>query len=152
MSYDSDAMTAGQIVEATYRVAHALYALKSTRHLIDEATYRTVDGNLRHAQETVALIGHAPELPTGRQAEALAAIRQHIDEDTEASLLGTNELKWASAGRLAFRPRLAARLALALWAEARHGWHRLTGTYDTAVFTGTRLAPVQPGEDNQQQG
>jgi hypothetical protein len=63
-------------------------------------------------------------------------------DDNEASLPGANELKWPNAGRLIMRPRLAARLALALWAEARHSWHRLADTYDTEIYNGTRLAPV----------
>jgi hypothetical protein len=40
------------------------------------------------------------------------------------------------------RPVLVGRLALALWAELRHSWHRLTGSYDTAIFSGARLTPA----------
>ena len=32
--------------------------------------------------------------------------------------------------------------ALALWAEVRHSWHRLAGTYDTNIYSGDRLTPA----------
>jgi hypothetical protein len=47
-------MTAGQIVQATYRVAHGLNEIKHARRLIGETAYRAVDGHLRDAQETLA--------------------------------------------------------------------------------------------------
>ena len=94
----------------------------------------------------MALIDQALELPAKQQAAALEAARRSINEASEASLLGTNELKWASPGWLIPRPRLAGRLALAPWAEMRHAWHRLTGGYDTAVFTGARLQPAGAGK------
>jgi hypothetical protein len=123
-------------------VAQALNQLKRDRGLIDDATYQTVSGHLRRARKTVALIDDALALPASGQAAALAAIHQGIKEDNEASLLGADELKWPNAGRLIMRPRLAARLALALWAEVRHSWHRLAGTYDTQIYDGTRLPPA----------
>lgn len=155
LSYDSDAMTADEIVRVTYDVAQALNELKHDRGLIDEATYRTVAGQLRGARETVAQIDEALGLPAALQAPALAAIRrQRMTADSEASLLGSDELKWTDKGRvhLVIRPGLVARLALGLWAEVRHSWHRLLGTYDTAVYRGGRLtaspseAPACPSE------
>jgi hypothetical protein len=88
----------------------------------------------------------ALELPAGLRDQALAAIRQRVGEANEASLCATDELKWGGVkvGRLTLRPRLAASLALALWAELGHSWHRLTGAYDTAVYSGTRLPPIEP--------
>jgi hypothetical protein len=55
----------------------------------------------------------------------------------------------AHVGRLTLRPGLAGTLGLALTAEARHSWDRLTGTYDTAVFSGMRLTPAGPVPANQ---
>ncbi len=144
LSYDTDAMTAAQIVQVTYQVAHALNELKYERRLIDQATYRTVRQNLHHAEETVAMLDQARQLPARQRAAELAALKEHVDTGNEASLCGTDELKWADVGRLALRPRLAIKLALALGAEIGHGWHRLTGRYDTAPFTGARLPPA-PG-------
>jgi B12-binding domain/radical SAM domain protein len=147
LSYESDAMTREQIVDTTYRVAHGLNELKHTRNLIDEATYQTVDAHLRRAQETLALVDQALELPHDQRDKALTAIHRRVDEANEASLCATDELKWDnSAGRLTLRPRLIGRLALALWAEIGHSRHRLTGAYDTAVFCGARLTPVETGE------
>ena len=40
------------------------------------------------------------------------------------------------------RPRLAARLGLALCGEVRHSLHRLVGSYDTDVFSGQRLPAI----------
>jgi B12-binding domain/radical SAM domain protein len=147
LSYDSDAMTREQIVDTTYRVAHGLNELKHARKLIDEATYQVVDGHLRRAQETLTLIDQALELSPELRATALTAIRLRVSEANEASLCATDELKWGGAhvGRLALRPSLAGRLGLALGTEVRHSWHRLTGTYDTAVFSGRRLMPVETG-------
>lgn len=145
LSYDSDAMSAAQIVETTYQVADGLNDIKHARKLIDEATYRAVRDRLRRAKEAIALIDRALELPAEQQAAALEAARRGINDASEASLLGTNELKWASPGRLIPRPRLVGRLALAPWAEVRHSWHRLTGGYDTAVFAGARLRPAGAG-------
>jgi B12-binding domain/radical SAM domain protein len=142
LSYDTDAMTAGQIVDTTYRVARALNELKHRRGLIGEATYQAVAGHLRLAEETIAVLDRARELPPERYGAELAAARQRVDQANEASLCGTDELKWADVGRLAVRPRLAARLGLALWAEFGHSWHRLLGRYDTAPFCGARLTPV----------
>jgi B12-binding domain/radical SAM domain protein len=144
LSYESDAMSAEQIVDTTYEVAHGLNDLKRTRHLIDETTYQTVRGHLLDAQETLSLIDQATRLVPEQRDHALAVIRRRVDEANEASLCGINELKWAGVGRLAVRPKLAARLGLALWAELGHSWHRFTGGYDTAAFSGGRLTPVGP--------
>jgi len=146
LSYESDAMSRQEIVDSTYQVAHGLNELKHDRALIDEATYQVVDGHLRRAQETLVLIDQALELaPVGREA-ALAAIRQRVGEANEASLCATDELKWGGAhlGRLSLRPSLAGRLALALWAEAGHSRHRLTGSYDTAVSPAPASRPSRP--------
>lgn len=145
LSYDSDAMTRDQIVDTTYRVAHGLNELKHARNLIDEPTYSEVDGHLRRAQETLALIDLALELPPAGRADALAAIRERVGEANEASLCAVDELKWAGTARLTLRPRALARLGLALCAEVGHGWHRAAGTYDTAVFSGRRLTPTAMG-------
>jgi B12-binding domain/radical SAM domain protein len=147
LSYESDAMSRAEIVDTTYQVAHGLNELKHARKLIDEATYQVVDGHLRRAQETLALIDQALELPAEQRDAALTAIRQRVGEANEASLCATDELKWGGTkvGRLTLRPSLVSKLGLALWAEVGHSWHRLTGGYDTAVFSGTRLAPVEPG-------
>lgn len=141
LSYETDAMSADQIVTAAYAVAHGLNELKHDRGLVDDATHNAVDASLRLAQQTLALIDKASGLAPEQRAEALAAIRDRVDQANEASLCGTDELKWANVGRLAIRPRLLARLARALWAELGHSWHRLTGSYDTAVFSGARLTP-----------
>lgn len=142
LSYDSDAMPAAQIVQATYEVADALNELKHDRHLIDVETYEIVRDHLRDGRETVALVDEALGLPPAQRAAVLAAIRVRASADQEASMLGASELTWASAGHLTMRPHLAARLLLALWSEARHGWHRLVGTYDTHIYRGGRLDPV----------
>ena len=144
LSYETDAMSAGQIVATTYAVAHGLNELKHDRGLISEATYQAVDASLRQAQEILQLIDDAQGLPRQQRAAELAAVRARIDQANEASLCGSDELKWAHVGRLAMRPRLLARLALALWAEFGHSWHRLAGRYDTAVFSGARLVPSHP--------
>lgn len=137
-------MSAGQIVDTTYQVAEGLNELKRRRRLIDEATYQAVRGHLLDAQETLTLIDDAARLAPRQRDEALADICRRIDEANEASLCGTDELKWAGAGHLALRPKLAVQLGLALWAELGHSWHRLTGTYDIAPFCGARLAPIIP--------
>src|SRR5450432_1773472 len=80
LSYESDAMSREQIVDTTYQVAYGLNELKHARKLIDEATYQVVDGHLRRAQETLALIDQALELPADQRDIALAAIRQRVDE------------------------------------------------------------------------
>jgi B12-binding domain/radical SAM domain protein len=147
LSYETDAMSAGQIVTTTYAVAHGLNELKHDRGLIDDATFKAVDASLRLAQQTLALIDQASGLAPAQRAAALAVARDRVDQANEASLCGTDELKWADAGRLAVRPRLFARLARALWAEFGHSWHRLIGSYDTAVFSGSRLVPAQGARD-----
>jgi B12-binding domain/radical SAM domain protein len=144
LSYETDTMTRDQIVTTTYRVAHAFNELKRARNLVDAETYRVVDAHLRHAQQTVALLDKAAELSPEQRTAVLAAARQRVDEVNEASLCDTDELKWADVGRLLVRPRLAARLGLALWAEVRHSLHRLVGHYDTALFSNARLASVEP--------
>lgn len=145
LSYDSDAMSAGQIVTTTYAVARGLNELKHGRGLIDEATYQAVGASLRLAQQTMDLIDQASGLAPGERVAALAAVRDRIDEANEASLCGTDELKWADGSRPAVRPPLLAALARALCAELGHSWHRLAGRYDTAVFSGARLTPAHRG-------
>jgi B12-binding domain/radical SAM domain protein len=147
LSYATDAMTAEQIVATTYRVAHAFNELKRARNLVDAETYRVVGNHLRHAQQTVALLDRAAGLTPEQRRAVLAAARRRIDEVNEASLCDTDELKWADVGRLIIRPRLAARLGLALWAEVKHSLHRLVGSYDTATFSNSRLAPLAPRPD-----
>jgi hypothetical protein len=104
----------------------------------------TVDGHLRHAEQTVAWLSEAAELPREQRTALHAAARQRVDEVNEASLCDTDELKWAGVGHLIVRPRLAARLGLALWAEVKHSLPRLSGSYDTALFSNARLVPVEP--------
>ncbi len=144
LSYETDVMTAEQIVSTTYRVAHAFNELKRARNLVDVETYRVVDDHLRHAQQIVALLDKAAGLPADQRAALLDSARQRVDEVNEASLCETNELKWADVGHLIVRPRLAGRLGLALWAELTHSLHRLAGKYDTAPFSRARLAPIEP--------
>jgi hypothetical protein len=136
-------MSADQIVATTYAVAHGLNELKHDRELISQATYQAVNASLRMAQDILDLIDRTEGLTHERRAAERAAVRARIDQANEASLCGTDELKWADVGRLALRPRLLGRLAQALWAEFGHSWHRLTGSYDTAVFSGSRLTPSQ---------
>jgi B12-binding domain/radical SAM domain protein len=143
LSYETDAMSADQIVATTYAVAHGLNELKHDRELISQATYQAVNASLRMAQDILDLIDRTEGLTPERRAAERAAVRARIDQANEASLCGTDELKWADVGRLALRPRLLGRLAQALWAEFGHSWHRLTGSYDTAVFSGSRLTPSQ---------
>jgi len=142
LSYETDAMSAEEIVATTYRVANALNELKRARNLVDEETYRVLAGNLRRGEAMVALLDTTAGDSAEQRAALLSAARLRVDEISEASLCGTDELKWADVGHLIMRPRLAARLGLALWAEVRHSVHRLLGSYDTDVFSGQRLGAV----------
>lgn len=138
-------MSAEQIVTTTYRVARALNELKRARHLVGPETYRGVAENLRHSEQAVALLDSTAGLPREQRARLLATARRRPDEVNEASLCGIDELKWADPGRLVMRPRLAARLGLALRAELKHSMHHLAGTCDSAVFAGERLNPIETG-------
>ena len=142
LSYETDAMSAEEIVETTYRVANALNELKRARNLLGGETYRVVAEHLRRGQEMVALLDTTAGVPPEQRAAVLSATRRRIDEVNEASLCGTDELKWANVGHLIMRPRLAARLGLALCGEVRHSLHRLVGSYDTDVFSGQRLPAI----------
>ncbi|MBO0824945.1 MAG: TIGR04190 family B12-binding domain/radical SAM domain protein, partial [Actinobacteria bacterium] len=75
LSYETDVMSAGQIVATTYRVAHALNELKRARNLVDAKTYRVVADHLRRAEQTVDLLDHAAALPSEQRAALLAAAR-----------------------------------------------------------------------------
>lgn len=142
LSYETDAMTRQQIIDASYDVASAMNQLKHKYGLIDEETYLQVSQHQKAAREAMEGIEQALLLPEDQRQAALLAIQERVREANADTLFSKKELDWHANNGLRISATLLRTAALGLGEEIDHGVHRLLGRYDTDVYKGERI-PMQ---------
>jgi hypothetical protein len=94
LSYETDAMTRDDIVNSTYESAKLLNDFKLKHNMISKETHEDVKQKIAASQDYIAQIDVLMELPESEREAALAAIKKEIEEVSEYSICGENELKW----------------------------------------------------------
>jgi B12-binding domain/radical SAM domain protein len=94
LSYETDAMTRDDIVNSTYESAKLLNEFKLKHKMITKETYEDVKKKIAASVDYIEQIDRIMELPEAEQAAALAVIKKEIEEVSEYSICGENELKW----------------------------------------------------------
>ena len=142
LSYETDSMTRGQIIDASYDVAAGLNELKFRHGLIDSSTFKWVESQQKTAREVMAIVEGAMLLPEGEREKALEGIQGRIDGASRDTLFSKRELDWPSDEGLRVGGSLMAALAKGFVREAAYSVYRAAGRYDTDVYNGKR-APLQ---------
>ena len=142
LSYETDAMTRKEIIDASYDVASELNELKFKYGLISDETHVRVQEQQRAARSAMEGIDDALSLPEGERDAALNAMQERVRRASADTLFSKHELDWETNSGLRVSTALIRTMVAGFIAEADHGLHRLAGTYDTAVFRGERI-PIQ---------
>lgn len=119
LNYETDCMSADQIVAATYECYDRLADLKRDWGRLDAAACAQVHDRTREARAVIAAVDAALELPdSGARAGALAAARGRIRSLREQKSAAADELKWALPSSLRVPWRAAGLVTRLGWAEA----------------------------------
>lgn len=94
LSYETDSMTRGEIVDSTYEAALRLNELKMEYGLINETLYADIDYRIRMAREIIHEIDDIMKLPEAEQNIMLQQIRVKVNSVNKATICGKDELKW----------------------------------------------------------
>jgi B12-binding domain/radical SAM domain protein len=143
LSYETDAMTRKEIIDASYDVASEINELKSKYDLIDNQTYQRVKEQQKAARMAMQGIDSVLMLPEDKQEAALSAMQEKVRQANADTLFSKHELDWEANSGIRVSAALLRTMAVGFIAEADRGLHRLLGVYDTAVFSGARI-PLQP--------
>jgi hypothetical protein len=138
LSYETDAMTREQIINASYDVASALNELKYNHGLIDESTYRWVASQQVVAREAMRKVEEALLLPEGERAAAFARIQGSLEGANRDTMFSKRELDWPNDEGLRMGGSLLFALVNGFVREAAYSLFRAVGRYDTDVFSGER--------------
>lgn len=130
LSYETDGMTRGEIVRATYAVAERLNDIKHRNHLIDDETFQGVSARLQAARQLLAEVGQ-----THQFSHAALELANH------GTMFGDDELKWPVRHAFRVGGTLMRYLLMGLVHEMGHTAARLAGRYDGAALT--RVEPVK---------
>jgi len=139
LSYETDAMTRQQIIDASYDVASALNELKHRHGLIDRETYQHVHDHQEAAREAMEGIEAALLLPEAQSQAALLTIQEKVREANADTLFSKKELDWHANNGLRISATLLRTVAVGFGEEVDHSAHRLLGRYDTRVYRGGRI-------------
>ncbi len=145
LSYETDAMTRNQIIDASYDVAAALNELKFRHGLIEPATYRWVASQQKAAKEMLRKVEEAVLLPEGERDRAIREIESKIEGAKMDTLFSKRELDWPSNEGLRIGGSLLLALAKGFVREAAYSAYRVAGRYDTEVYDGPRV-PIIPAQ------
>ena len=143
LSYETDAMTRNQIIDASYDVAAALNELKFRHGLIEPATYRWVASQQKAAKEVLRKVEEAILLPEGERDKAIGEIESKIEGAKMDTLFSKRELDWPSDEGLRVGGSLLLALARGFIREAAYSAYRAAGRYDTEVYEGLRAPMIQ---------
>jgi hypothetical protein len=134
LSYETEAMTRRQILEASYNAASGLNRLKLGYGLIDRETYEEVTRHNEAARQAIEAMTKAFSLPEPQKDEAIERIQEEVRRGNVDSLFSKDELEWRGAS--GFRPsfRLVRILAVGFAEEVVHSFHRMRREYDTDVY------------------
>ena len=125
LSYETDGMTRGEIVRATYAVAERLNDIKHRNHLIDDETFQGVSARLQAARQLLAEAGQ-----THQFTHAALELANH------GTMFGDDELKWPVRHAFRVGGTLMRYLLMGLVHETGHTAARLAGRYDGAALNG----------------
>ena len=142
LSYETDAMTRNQIIDASYDVAAALNELKYRHGLIDAATYGWVASQQKAAKEVLKKVEEALLLPEGERERAIGEIQSRIEGARMDTLFSKRELDWPSDEGLRIGGSLLLALARGFLREATYSAYRAAGRYDTDVYEGRRVPMI----------
>ena len=145
LSYETDAMTRSQIIDASYDVAAALNELKHRHGLIDNETFRWVASQQKAAKEVLRKVEEALLLPEGERERAIEEIQSKVEGAKMDTLFSKRELDWPSDEGLRIGGSLLLALARGFIREAAYSAFRAAGRYDTEVYEGTRI-PMVPAQ------
>jgi len=142
LSYETDAMTRNQIIDASYDVAAALNELKFRHGLIDSATYTWVASQQKAAKEVLRNVEEALLLPEGERERAIGDIQSRIEGAKMDTLFSKRELDWPSDEGLRIGGSLLVALVRGFIREAAYSAYRAAGRYDTEVYDGPRVPMI----------
>ena len=143
LSYETDAMTRNQIIDASYDVAAGLNELKLRHGLIEPATYSWVASQQKAAKEALRKVEEALLLPEAERENAIREIQSKIEGAKMDTLFSKRELDWPSDEGLRVGGSLLLALARGFIREAAYSAYRAAGRYDTEVFDGPRVPVIQ---------
>jgi len=142
LSYETDAMTRDQIIDASYDVAAALNELKFRHGLIEPSTYRWVASQQKTAKEVLRKVEAAVLLPEGEREKVIGEIESKIEGAKMDTLFSKRELDWPSDEGLRIGGSLLLALARGFIREAAYSAYRAAGRYDTEVYDGVRVPMI----------
>lgn len=140
LSYETDSMTRGQILEASYNAASGLNGLKLRYGLIDRETYDEVTRHNEAARQAIEAMTKAFSLPEPQKGEAIEKIQEEVRKGNVDSLFSKDELEWRGANGLRLSSKLVGILASGFGEEIIHSLHRMRGEYDTDVYRETEIS------------
>jgi len=143
LSYETDAMTRDEIIDASYDVAAALNELKFKHGLIEAATFRWVASQQKAAREVMKRVEEALLLPEGEREKAISGIQGMIEGARMDTLFSKRELDWPSDEGLRVGGSLLFALAKGFVKETTYSIYRAAGRYDTDVYKGSRAPAAE---------
>ncbi|RNI21313.1 TIGR04190 family B12-binding domain/radical SAM domain protein [Flexivirga caeni] len=144
LAYETDWMTRDEIVSTTYAVGRALNELKFEAGLVDRPTHDLVEEHLTSAVRVLAEVQALGTTPEPERSRRLRALRARTEQANRDSLVGEDELTWATSTGIKVSWLLLRNLTGALGRELVNGTARARGRYDTAVATPELLSPPHP--------
>ena len=133
MNYESEYMSADEMVEATYDAALDINRIKGSHDIIDRGMAAGVDARIRQAREQMRRLDDVLINGTGRIDARMAALKEEFERLSENTMAEKSELNWA----FDVKPTHAAHLAK-LWisnepanwlAHARGAWRPASSDY-----------------------
>ncbi len=133
MNYESEYMSADEMVEATYDAALDINRIKGSHDIIDRGMAAGVDARIRQAREQMRRLDDVLINGTGRIDVRMAALKEEFERLSENTMAEKSELNWA----FDVKPTHAAHLAK-LWisnepanwlAHARGAWRPASSDY-----------------------
>lgn len=110
MNYESEYMTADEMVDATYDAALAINQAKGDGGIIPDDIARATDKRIRDARDQMNRLDDVLRNGTGRIDARLAALKEEFERLSEGTVAEKTELNWAFKAK----PTHAAHLAK-LW-------------------------------------
>ncbi|MFZ3170396.1 MAG: TIGR04190 family B12-binding domain/radical SAM domain protein [Carboxydocellales bacterium] len=128
LSYETDAMTREQIVEATYAAANRLNQLKFNFGLIEAQVYEDIKYRINIATETISQIDQILLLPDlEEQRQELGKLKEKVGSLNRHTICGRDELKWPLGKRFTSSLALFRLLAGLLGVELRRTFKKALG-------------------------
>ncbi|MHB8170144.1 MAG: TIGR04190 family B12-binding domain/radical SAM domain protein [Thermincolia bacterium] len=131
LSFETDAMTRDEIVEATYEAAYRLNELKREYDLINQEVYEKVKYRIEAARQVINDIDDILDIPDEKHRKhALNALKTKVEQLNRHTICGKDELKWPLHQRFSGSFALFKLLAALLLNECNQAWGRLIGRYE----------------------